>query len=697
MTEAQDKQLTRADLLIELGCEELPPKALFDIQQAFFHAVKAGLEKQNFGFEADGSRSFSTPRRLAVLIRGVAAYQPEQDLDRRGPAVVAAFDAEGKATTAAIGFARSVGKEVSELETLSTDKGEWLFTRQHVPGKPLAELIFPILEHSIRQLPVPRPMRWAGHDFSFVRPVHWLVVLHGNQVYPGTLLGQEAADMTRGHRIHAPGPHRITQVTEYDQVLQSAYVVADHERRRNLIREKLLKCNENVHIDPKLLEEVNNLVEWPVAIQCAFDKEFLSVPHAALVASMQDHQKFFPVMESAGSDKISNQFIAIANLESTDPSLVREGFERVIRPRLADARFFLQQDLKKPLEDYFEALDQVIFQQKLGTIGDKSRRVSRLSSKIADLISIDPEQASRAAMLSKCDLMTQMVSEFPELQGTMGHHYALAGGENPDVARAIEEHYLPRFAGDRIPTTDVGRVLGISDRLDTLVSIFAAGLRPSGNKDPFALRRAALGIVRILLESGLILPLKQLLELAAEELSGQMSVEASVLDDLREFVIERARYHYRDQGFGAKLINAAIASDWDSLPDLDLRLKALDKFMGQDAATSLAASNKRIGNILRKSERRFSEHIDTDRLLLAEEKQLFEEIMSLEQQVIPLLDEADYEASLKLLAGLRTTVDLFFDSVMVMDEDADLRANRLALLFRLKSLFGRIADLSVLG
>jgi glycyl-tRNA synthetase beta chain len=480
-------------------------------------------------------------------------------------------------------------------------------------------------------------------------------------------------------------------------VLQEAYVVADPEGRRELIRDKLRECSENVRIDPDLLDEVNNLVEWPVAIQCTFDDEFLAVPHEALVASMQDHQKFFPVLESAGSEKISNHFIAVANIESTHPSLVREGFERVIRPRLADARFFLQQDLKKPLESFFDALDHVIFQKKLGTIGDKSRRISILSKKIAEQTSVDPELSERASILSKCDLMTQMVGEFPELQGVMGHHYALACGEHPDVATAIEEHYAPRFAGDCIPATDIGRVIGIADRLDTLVSIFAAGLRPSGNKDPFALRRAALGVVRILLEGEMALSLRRLLSLAANELADQLPVDVELLEDIRDFVIERARNHYREQGFGAELINAVIASDWDTLPDLDLRLKALNHFMGKDAASSLAAANKRIGNILRKSEKSISNHIDTDKLVLAEEAKLFEEVIFLEKTVHPLLETADYSASLELLAGLRSTVDTFFDSVMVMDEDAGLRANRLALLARLKALFDRIADLSVLG
>jgi glycyl-tRNA synthetase beta chain len=697
MTETVAQKISREDLLVELGCEELPPKALDTIREAFFAGVQTGLEKQNLAFDPAGSRSFSTPRRLTVLFKSVATSQPDQDQERRGPALATAFDSAGNATPAAMGFARSVGKEISEVETVKTEKGEWLYARLHVPGKTLSELIYPILEHAIKLLPVPKPMRWANHDFSFVRPVHWLIVLHGAKVLEGQLLGQAAGNTTRGHRVHSPGPHLIPAAANYCQVLEAAWVVADHDRRRNLIREKLLELDENVHIDPGLLDEVNNLVEWPVVVDCTFDEEFLAVPHAALIASMQDHQKFFPVMESGDSRNISNRFIAVSNLESEHTPSVRAGYERVIRPRLADARFFLQQDMKQTLESFSDSLDQVVFQQKIGTVGDKSRRISGLSKKIAEILSINSVHAERAASLSKCDLMSQMVGEFPELQGVMGHHYALTSGEEPAVAAAIEEHYLPRFAGDSIPPSDTGQVVGIADRLDTLAGIFAAGLRPSGNKDPFGLRRASLGLVRILLEARLDLSLNRLLALAANELSPQLSIDPALLVEIRDFIVERARSHYREQGFAAELINAVILSDWDTLPDLDSRLRALDGFMGQEAAASLAAANKRIGNILRKSEESISKEIDENILVLDEERRLFEEIIRLEKQLEPLLKSAEYAVSLESLAGLRKPVDDFFDSVMVMDEDSALRANRLALLFRLKALFDRIADLSVLS
>jgi glycyl-tRNA synthetase beta chain len=452
-----------------------------------------------------------------------------------------------------------------------------------------------------------------------------------------------------------------------------------------------------VLIDPALLDEVNNLVEWPVAVACRFEEAFLEVPHAALIASMQDHQKFFPVRDRSEPGRVRNRFIAIANLESRDVGAVREGFERVIRPRLADARFFLEQDEKQPLSAHLATLDRVVFQQKIGTLGDKSRRIETISKKLAEVIDTDPVPAARAGLLAKCDLMTQMVGEFPELQGLMGRHYALVSGEATAVADAIGEHYAPAFAGDAIPSSDAGRLVGISDRADTLVGIFAAGQRPTGNKDPFALRRAALGLVRILLEADLELPLNRILALAANELSGQLEIPPPLLAEVRDFVVERLRHYYREQGYGTELVSAALASDWDTLPDLDQRLRALDAFMGQEAAASLAAANKRIGNILRKAEQEVTDSIDADRLDLAEEKHLFEELRNLSSEIEPLMKARDYATSLHTLSRLREPVDAFFDAVMVMDEDPGLRANRLALLARLKALFDRIADLSVLG
>ena len=686
-----------ADLLVEIGCEELPPKSLDRLCEAFHAELAAGLEKQGLSFNPSASRGFSTPRRLTALIGQVAARQADQIQERRGPALAAAFDDNGEPTPAARGFARSVGLEIEQLERLENDKGGWLFARTELAGQSLDELIFPILEQVVRQLPIPRPMRWGDNDFSFVRPVHWLVVLHGDRVIEGSLLGQTAGRYTQGHRVHAPGPHELPASDRYEEVLEQACVIADPARRRDRIRQALEATDPDVLIEPALLDEVNNLVEWPVAVPCRFEEAFLEVPHAALIASMQDHQKFFPVRDAAEPGRVCNRFVAIANLESRDVEAVREGYERVIRPRLADARFFLEQDQKQPLEAYLPTLDRVVFQQKIGTLGDKSRRMEAISQKLAEILNIDQDSPARAARLAKCDLMTQMVGEFPELQGLMGRHYALTSGESAAVGDAIGEHYAPAFAGDDIPASAAGRLVSIADRADTLVGIFAAGLRPTGNKDPFALRRAALGLVRILLEAHLELPLNRILALAANGLSGQVDVDPSLLVEVREFVVDRLRHYYREKAYATDVINAALASDWDTLPDLAQRLGALHGFMGQEAAASLAAANKRIGNILRKSEEHFPDTIDADRLKLDEERGLFDELEQVSREVEPLMNRRDYAASLLTLSRLRQPVDAFFDAVMVMDEDPALRANRLALLAHLKAQFDRIADLSVLG
>lgn len=694
----RDDALSSADLLIEIGCEELPPKALDGLREALFSAVCAGLDREQVVFDKGASRAYSSPRRLALLLAAVPSRLADQYQERRGPALSAAYDAAGKPTGAALGFARSLGLEMEQLQTVETGKGQWLAARVHVPGKPLGEIIFPVLEQAIRQLPVPRPMRWASHDFTFIRPVHWLLVLHGSQVLPGRLLGHEAGDTTAGHRIHSPGPHRVATPSAYLEVLQKACVLADQEVRKATVREGLLARNPAARIDESLLDEVNNLVEWPVVIECSFDPAFLAVPHAALVASMQDHQKLFPVLVTPGKPEVSNRFLAVTNLESADENLVREGFERVIRPRLADARFFLEQDQKQPLDARIPLLDGIIFQQKIGSVGDKSRRITWLSKKIAEKMNIAPAPCERAASLAKCDLLTQMVGEFPELQGTMGRHYALHSGESIEVAEAIEQHYWPRFAGDSLPTHPTAQAVGLADRLDTLVAIFTAGLKPTGNKDPFALRRIALGLVRILGKAGHALPLDRLLALASNGLAEQgHKVNPTLLNEVREFINERARSWFRDAGHGAEVIQAAMSSNWDTLPDLEARLQALSAFLGHETGLSLAAANKRIGNILRKSESEISDTIDADLLQIDEERVLFSVLEQAEGAVLPLLETGAYTPSLELLSGLRPAIDRFFDTVMVMDENPELRRNRLALLSRLKGLFDRIADLSVLG
>lgn len=687
-------------LLVELGCEELPPKTLDRLALSFFEGVCSRLEKAGIAFNPDESRPLYSPRRLAIQLAAVAARQPDREIERRGPALQAAFDGKGSPTPAAMGFARSVGREVADLETLSTDKGEWLYCLIQEPGQDLEPLLFPMLQQALDDLPVAKPMRWASHEYSFVRPVHWLVVLHGQRVLKGSLFGQAADRISQGHRVHHPGPVEIQHADDYLSRLEQASVLADPEKRRERVRqgalEAGLQAGGSTRITDGLLDEVNNLVEWPIPVLCSFEPAFLSVPQEALIASMEDHQKFFPVLD-ADDGRLRPEFIAMSNLESKDPDAVRRGFERVIRPRLADAQFFWDQDRKKPLEASRSAINAIIFQKDMASVGHKSDRIASISKKIAELLQIDSATAERAAQLCKCDLVSQMVGEFPELQGTMGAYYAEASGEDPAVAQAIGEHYSPRFSGDRLPDSELGRVVALADRLDTLAGIFAAGLKPTGNKDPFALRRAALGIVRLLTEASLDIDLDRLLAISANALAETITLSPEALNEVRAFVLDRARQHFRDQGFDTRLVNAALEAPLSTLLDLQARIRALDGFMQLPAAEALVAANKRIGNILRKSETNIKAEIDANILILPEEKRLFEEVTRLESLLPRLFDRGDYADALNHLADLQTTVDAFFDQVMVMDEDIAVRENRLALLKRLKTLFDRVADLSLAG
>jgi len=689
-----------ADLLIELGCEELPPKSLPTLGQTLFDGFLTQLKKAELKFNAAGSRVYYTPRRLALLIADVAERQPDQVLERKGPALAASFDTDNKPTPAAIGFARSVGKNVDELETIKSDKGEWLYCQVDKPGQDLKELLFPMLETALAAMPVAKPMRWASNDFSFVRPVHWLVALHGSKVLNGSLFGLQAGNLTRGHRIHSPGPHEISTAGKFERVMEAACVVVDPLKRRDMIRHQALALGKSAGgkalVDDNLLEEVSNLVEWPRSICGSFDIEFLDVPSEALIASMQDHQKFFPVVNNDDGLLLA-RFIAVANLESMDFDAVRKGFERVIRPRLADARFFWEQDNKSALEDWLPQLENVIFQKLLGSVLDKSKRIATISKKIAEITEVDSAAAKRAAMLSKCDLVSQMVGEFPELQGIMGCYYAVQSGEEDSVARAIGDHYLPAYSGDRLPAQAVGKVVALADRLDSLTGIFATGLKPTGNKDPFALRRAALGLIRILLDGELDIDLDKILAISALAVQEQLPVSPGVLLELRQFILERLKNYLRDQGYETSLVNAALDAPLSTLPDLVARLDALREFMGHEAASSLAESNKRIGNILRKADQAADNTIKEDMLVIDEERLLFTAIKGISKDLHQLYEKADYTAALKLLAGLSTGIEAFFDKVMVMDDDAEVRQNRLNLLTELKGLFDRIANLALIG
>jgi len=695
-----DNGAASADLLVEIGCEELPPKSLPKLGKALFDGFLTQLKSSGLQFNADASRVCYTPRRLTLVISDIAGRQPDQVLERKGPAVAAAFNSDNEPTPAAMGFARSVGKSVDELETLKTDKGEWLYCQLEKPGQALDDLLYPMLEKSLAALPVAKPMRWASNDFSFIRPVHWLVAMHGSKVLEGSLFGLQAGNVTRGHRIHSPGPHEIATASDYEQVLESACVVVDQDKRREIIRSQATEMGESAGgkavIEPALLEEVSNLVEWPRSICGSFDAEFLEVPAEALIASMQDHQKFFPVVD-ADSGALLPRFIAVANLDSLDFEAVRQGFERVIRPRLADARFFWDQDNKSGLETWLPQLDNIVFQKDLGSVRDKSKRISSISQKIAKITGVDTSSADRAATLCKCDLVSQMVGEFPELQGIMGRYYAQQGTENTDVAEAIGEHYLPAYSGDRLPSNAVGKVVALADRLDTLTGIFAVGLKPTGNKDPFALRRAALGFIRILLDGELDIELDKCLAIAAVVLQEQLSVTPEVLAGLRHFILERLKNYLREQGYDTGLVNATLDAPLGTLPDLMTRLNALRDFMKHDSASGLVAANKRIGNILRKSEGFGDGKISGNLLVIDEERRLFSEINKISNDLSELYKQADYDGALALLAGLAEGIEAFFDKVMVMDENSDLRQNRLNLLANLKGLFDRIANLALIG
>ena len=690
--------MMRQNLLVEIGCEELPPKSLDKLTQSFFDGVKAGLEKAGIEFDSSKSRLFNSPRRLAFHLHQVAEKQADQLMKRRGPAVAAAFDGDGNATQAALGFARSVNMDVADIGR--SEDGQHLYVEIAQAGQELTSLLYPIFEDALKKLPIPKPMRWGDHKASFVRPVHWLVVMYGEQIIDGQLFEQSASNQTRGHRIHAPGPHLINHADDYQELLQAAYVVVDPQVRKSRIKQQAEAIAKQqgmrALIDPGLLDEVNNLAEWPVGLYGSFDEDFLEVPAEALISSMQSHQKFFPLLQDTDDQQLVNQFITISNLESENPAAVRQGFERVIRPRLADARFFWDQDRKHGLASWKAGLENVVFQKQLGSIADKSRRMAAISRHIAAENGLDESLAEKTAALCKCDLISEMVAEFPDLQGTMGRYYALAAGENSSLANAIEEHYQPRFASDKLPASPLGRTLALADRVDTLIGIFAIGQKPSGTKDPFGLRRAALGIVKILQHGEPDYSLSKLLASAANQLSKQLEVKPEVLADAREFILERMRHHYQSEaGLNAPLFHAVAAAEDDDLADFDQRISALAEFMQRAEAESLAAANKRIRNILRKADAtdlggKFVASADI-------EQQLYQAVTEMDDSVTSLVAAKDYGAALDTLAGLKPLIDQFFEEVMVMDEDLAVRRSRLALLAAVEKLFGQIADFSQLG
>lgn len=686
-------------LLIELGCEELPARLLVRQAEMLADGVAGKLREAGL-LDTDGAvRWRATPRRLAVIAENVAARQPNRRLQRKGPPESAAFDGAGNPTAAATGFARSVGLEVDQLDRLENEQGRWLYAEIEQPGQALDELLQEILDATVREMAGARSMRWSDRSDRFLRPVRWLLALHGQHVVPVKLFGLVAGDTTRGHRIHAPGQHRVDSANDYEQVLEQAFVLADHDRRRARIVEQVQSLAAEAGLqtreDPVLVDEVAGLVEWPVAVIGAFEEDFLEVPPEALISSMREHQKSFPLFDA--DDSLAARFISVANLESKDPPLMVHGFERVIRPRLADARFFYRQDRQQPLEQRLSRLDDMLFQEKLGSLADKTRRLERLAASLAPHFGAEAETCARAARLCKCDLLTEMVGEFPELQGTMGRYYAQADGEPEAVATAIESHYFPRHASDALPNDAAGQALAVADRLDTLLGVFAAGKKPKGGKDPFALRRAALAVARILEHSECRTPVRDLLQSAGEILASQLPVDERIVKDVASFVGERLRAHLIERGIAANTLHAVEAGAAGTVVDFVARAQAVQAFADNPEMTGLIAANKRAANLLEQAEEKELGEIRRDLLQIDAESVLLAEVEQREKALNPLLESRDYPAVLAQLSTLRPAVDRFFDEVMVMVDDAPMRRNRLALLNRLRSLFLRVADVARLG
>ncbi|MDQ5768327.1 glycine--tRNA ligase subunit beta [Thiothrix subterranea] len=683
------------DLLVEIGTEELPPKALKKLSDAFTAGIVAGLAEA--GLVAAEVHAYAAPRRLAVWLKSVPKQQADQIIERKGPALAAAFDKEGNPSKAAEGFARSCGVAFADLQQIDTDKGGWLIFRQQQVGQQTTALFPAIVEKSLAALPIPKRMRWGSGTAEFVRPIHWIVMLADATVIDAEMLSIKTGRETRGHRFHAPAPVAITSPADYAVQLGDAYVVARFEARRDMIKTKVealaAELGGTAIMPEELLDEVTGLVEWPVPVAGRFEERFLDVPQEALISTMQDNQKYFALVDAAG--KLMPNFITVANIESRDVAQISTGNERVIRPRFSDAEFFWTQDKKQTLESRREQLKKMVFQQKLGTLYDKSERVALLAADIAQRMGGDEALAIRAAQLGKCDLVTSMVFEFTELQGTMGRYYANHDGEAAEVASAMEEQYMPRFAGDELPATATGRILALAERLDTLTGIFGIGQKPTGAKDPFGLRRAALGVLRILIELQLPLDLADLLDKAADGLAPHLGSKPDTQAAL-DYILERLRAYYQEQGIGAELVEAVASLKPTQPLDFDRRVKAVAAFRQLTASGSLAAANKRIGNILKKVEGNLPESVNPALLQLEAEKALASAVQYQENKVLPLFAAGQYEAALLSLAELREPVDKFFDDVMVMADDVDLKNNRLALLNRLRGLFLRVADLSVL-
>ncbi|MDJ0759982.1 MAG: glycine--tRNA ligase subunit beta [Woeseiaceae bacterium] len=681
-----------SDLLVEIGTEELPPKALRSLIDAFATGVAERLAEARL--EHGEIQAFASPRRLALIVEALADKQPDRKVSQKGPPTKIAFDDDGAPKPPALAFAKKCGVDVGELDRTTTDKGEWLSYEVFEAGQPTAELIADILEQALLAMPIPRRMRWGDSDIEFVRPVHWVVLLHGDEVVDANVLGVKTGRDSDGHRFHAPGSLPIASADNYVETLKDkGHVIADMAARRKLVvdgvNEEAARADGRIVDGESLYDEVNALVEWPVAITGKFEERFLELPREVVISTLTGHQRYFPVEDSQG--ELMPLFVTVANLDSKDPAQVIDGNERVIRPRLADAAFFWDSDKSTTLEARRDGLNAVVYQQGLGTLREKAERIQLLVEKLAEDAGIDAGHAGRAAELCKCDLLTGMVGEFPDLQGIMGAYYADVDGEDEAVAVAIREHYQPRFAGDALPTSRAGQLLAVADRLDTLAGVFALGKKPSGNRDPFGLRRAALGVVRILIECELDVDFDALLSAAIDA----QPVRNDATAGLREFVYERLKSYCADHGATPEAFDAVAAVAPTSLPDFKRRIDAVGTFLSLPEAESLASANKRIANILKKA----GSAAELDAGLLSEpaEVALHEGVVAATADVEPKLESGDYTEALKGLAVLRAPVDTFFDDVMVMAEDKDTRNNRLALLAGLRRLFSGVADISRLS
>ena len=687
--------MTTQNFLVEIGTEELPPKALKTLATSFADNVEAELNQAGLSF--DKIEWFAAPRRLAVKVLNLATQQPSKEIEKRGPAVSAAFDAEGKPTKAAEGWARGCGITVEQAERIATDKGEWLVHRAKIEGQPTKNLLNDIVANALAKLPIPKPMRWADKTVQFIRPVHTVTMLLGDELIEGEILGVASARTIRGHRFLGEKEFEIQHADQYPQLLrEKGSVVADfNERKAEILAKSQAKATALggvADIEESLLEEVTSLVEYPNVLAAKFEERFLAVPAEALVYTMKGDQKYFPIYDKDG--KLLPHFIFVSNINPEDPTAIIEGNEKVVRPRLTDAEFFFKTDLKQKLVDRLPRLETVLFQQQLGTLKDKTDRIEQLAGEIAKQIGADEAKAKRAGLLSKCDLMTNMVFEFTDTQGVMGMHYARHDGEDEEVAIALNEQYMPRFAGDELPKSLVASAVALADKFDTLTGIFGIGQAPKGSADPFALRRAALGALRIIVEKNLSLDLEDLVKKSAA-LFGDKLTNQNVVADVVDFMLGRFRAWYQDEGIAVDVIQAVLARRPTRPADFDARVRAVSHFRTLDSAEALAAANKRVSNILAKADAAIGE-INLTACVEPAEKALAEAVLALRTEVQPLIAKGDYTAVLDKLANLRVPVDSFFDNVMVNAEDPALRQNRLAILHTLQGLFLQVADISVL-